>query len=924
MREKNGFVFLETVVVLIIVTLSLTMLLSSYSLLARKSKQNETYDNVSDKYLLYSISSLGTTGTYNYNVFADFSANAMNCMESPMSNIFLCNEVTSDRKTCLNNNCSNLFSSTGLVNLYLVSDIDMTLSDSSLSSKIDNGTIQYMKTLKACDKGGKNNGVTECMRCNKYIMGVFYRNGKYHYASVPVGTNDCGSTNGIGRRDPIIAYDPDSGKCTNGNSKCEGSTLLTCKTNKWISTVCNDGCKTNSSTSAECLPETCKNGNKKCSEDGKLLTCLNKEWVSTNCNNGCRTISAINASCIPDDCNNGEKICDGNKLLTCTNGSWINQTCSNGCTTIDATNAKCSDCVSGTSRCQNSNKLISCINGKEETQNCSFGCVTEGTNISSCAECANNKSFCDNEHKEFVKCEHGKWVRTPCNDCVEINSEQAVCGNCTNDTSVCSGGKLKVCSGGIWYEEDCAGNGCKTLTTTKAECANCKNGDKICGDNDKILTCTNGDWTESSCSSYKYKCYDDSDNVNDAYCANCLPDESMCQDKKIYKCENNNYVLKETCGNDYECDLNSSNQYYCKKSKYTIAFNANGGTGSMENLECTFDVNCTLTANAFTKSDYGFLGWSDSSSGDVLYTNGDTAVNIASGTSKTLYAVWKQENKNFAYTGNIQTFTAPYTGYYKLEVWGAQGGHNAAREAGYGGYSVGVIKLSEDEKLYVGVGGQGGSLSGGGSGTGGYNGGAKGGGWGKSLAGTGGFYYTLSASGGGGATHIATKNRGELKEYNSYRSEVIIVAGGGSGVTNCKIDNGDWYYDWAEYNCAHGGGYEGNSAKGAGGTQTTGCAFGKGCGDKAGRSGGGGGWYGGNTDGGWSGYGGSPGGGSGYIGNSRLVSYGGITKHMACYSCSTSNDTSIKTISVSNVSSSATADYAKKESGYAKISFISS
>lgn len=565
MREKNGFVFLETVVVLIIVTLSLTMLLSSYSLLARKSKQNETYDNVSDKYLLYSISSLGTTGTYNYNVFADFSANAMNCMESPMSNIFLCNEVTSDRKTCLNNNCSNLFSSTGLVNLYLVSDIDMTLSDSSLSSKIDNGTIQYMKTLKACDKGGKNNGVTECMRCNKYIMGVFYRNGKYHYASVPVGTNDCGSTNGIGRRDPIIAYDPDSGKCTSGNSKCEGSTLLTCKTNKWISTVCNDGCKTNSSTSAECLPETCKNGNKKCSEDGKLLTCLNKEWVSTNCNNGCRTISAINASCIPDDCNNGEKICDGNKLLTCTNGSWINQTCSNGCTTINATNAKCSDCVSGTSRCQNSNKLISCINGKEETQNCSFGCVTEGTNISSCAECATNKSFCDKEHKEFVKCEHGKWVRTPCNDCVEINSEQAVCGSCTDGTSVCSGGKLKVCSGGIWYEEDCAGNGCKTLSTTKAECASCKNGDKICGDNDKILTCTNGDWTESSCSSYKYKCYDDSDNVNDAYCANCLPDESMCQDKKIYKCENNNYVLKETCNSSYDCALNTSNQYYCKE-----------------------------------------------------------------------------------------------------------------------------------------------------------------------------------------------------------------------------------------------------------------------------------------------------------------------------------------------------------------------
>ena len=30
--------------------------------------------------------------------------------------------------------------------------------------------------------------------------------------------------------------------------------------------------------------------------------------------------------------------------------------------------------------------------------------------------------------------------------------------------------------------------------------------------------------------------------------------------------------------------------------------------------------------------------------------------------------------KNFDYTGGIQTFTAPDTGTYKLEVWGAQGG----------------------------------------------------------------------------------------------------------------------------------------------------------------------------------------------------------------------------------------------------------
>jgi hypothetical protein len=29
---------------------------------------------------------------------------------------------------------------------------------------------------------------------------------------------------------------------------------------------------------------------------------------------------------------------------------------------------------------------------------------------------------------------------------------------------------------------------------------------------------------------------------------------------------------------------------------------------------------------------------------------------------------------NFTYTGNLQTFTVPYTDTYKLEIWGAKSG----------------------------------------------------------------------------------------------------------------------------------------------------------------------------------------------------------------------------------------------------------
>ena len=64
--KKDGFVFLESVVVLVVVALSLTMLIASYSLVARKTKEKEDYNRTSDKYLVYNISNLGTNDLCNY------------------------------------------------------------------------------------------------------------------------------------------------------------------------------------------------------------------------------------------------------------------------------------------------------------------------------------------------------------------------------------------------------------------------------------------------------------------------------------------------------------------------------------------------------------------------------------------------------------------------------------------------------------------------------------------------------------------------------------------------------------------------------------------------------------------------------------------------------------------------------------------
>ena len=104
-----------------------------------------------------------------------------------------------------------------------------------------------------------------------------------------------------------------------------------------------------------------------------------------------------------------------------------------------------------------------------------------------------------------------------------------------------------------------------------------------------------------------------------------------------------------------------------------------------------------------------------------------------------------------ANTGSVQSFTVPIDGTYKLEVWGAQGGGNWPGENtidGYGGYSYGNIKLTSGQIIYIYVG----------QSTGTYNGGG------------------IGASPGGGATHIAMTNRGELKNYQSYQNEMVVFS----------------------------------------------------------------------------------------------------------------------------------------------------
>lgn len=110
-------------------------------------------------------------------------------------------------------------------------------------------------------------------------------------------------------------------------------------------------------------------------------------------------------------------------------------------------------------------------------------------------------------------------------------------------------------------------------------------------------------------------------------------------------------------------------------------------------------------------------------------------------------------------TKNVETFTALDDGAYTLECWGAQGANfdngYVKLTGGMGGYARGMYKMNNGNSIFICVGGF----------QNGYN---------NKIPGVG-----NPGPIGGGATSITTTNRGELSNFNLFRSEVLLVAGGG-------------------------------------------------------------------------------------------------------------------------------------------------
>ena len=101
---------------------------------------------------------------------------------------------------------------------------------------------------------------------------------------------------------------------------------------------------------------------------------------------------------------------------------------------------------------------------------------------------------------------------------------------------------------------------------------------------------------------------------------------------------------------------NTSKSLYAKwiPNTYSVRFNANGGTGSMNNQTFTYDESQELTANAFVNNGYTFIGWATTFNGAVVYTDQKVVVNLSAqqGDIVDLYAIWSANTYQIVFNAN--------------------------------------------------------------------------------------------------------------------------------------------------------------------------------------------------------------------------------------------------------------------------------
>ena len=296
---------------------------------------------------------------------------------------------------------------------------------------------------------------------------------------------------------------------------------------------------------------------------------------------------------------------------------------------------------------------------------------------------------------------------------------------------------------------------------------------------------------------------------------------------------------------------------------YTLSATANGCTNTSTVVVTLANTPSAPSVTGATVCNNQTAALSASSSGNLVtwFTNSNGTGQLGTGasfttptlSSTTTYYVQSSSSNNgtqtYGYTGAVQTFTAPTTGTYGIDVYGAQGGTTSQFAGGLGSRVQATYNLTAGQTINLYVGQQSTNA------TGGWNGGGNSGGNGR---------------GGGGASDIRIGG-------TALSNRVVVAAGGGGGGLGSSGYSGSAGAAGGTTNGSNSSSSSGGGSYGNGGTQTGGGASSGCCGTgTSGSLGLGGNGQNGSGCGGYSdGYGG--GGGGGYYGGGGGGNCGGGT-----------------------------------------------
>lgn len=89
-----------------------------------------------------------------------------------------------------------------------------------------------------------------------------------------------------------------------------------------------------------------------------------------------------------------------------------------------------------------------------------------------------------------------------------------------------------------------------------------------------------------------------------------------------------------------------------KANSYQIHYDANGGTGTMNDSSVTYNEKFRFPKNTFRKNGYTFLGWSKNQGSDVADYDDQEEITYKTATDQTLYAVWGNGQYKISYDPN--------------------------------------------------------------------------------------------------------------------------------------------------------------------------------------------------------------------------------------------------------------------------------